>query len=197
MVNEIEKNVCKKKERFFVFAFKRGHILDNYERALGKYRFDYSYRSSILCFFFFFINAYVKIQRMTSPFMQRIYRFHTLMRAFFDSFPAYAFSFLPCCVFSHCSFRCNNEYIIWRKGIRLKYISNKIDTRVPFVGRPRKCQLEKRGNPFFEKGGQTKIVLTKRQCTLVRLADKSCNVPLSITRRDAFSLYTGSRRGRL
>lgn len=147
--------------------------------------------------FFFFINAYVKIQRMTSPFMQRIYRFHTLMRAFFDSFPAYAFSFLPCCVFSHCSFRCNNEYIIWSKGIRLKYLSNKIDTRVPFVGRPRKCQLEKRGNAFFEKGGQTKIVLTKRQCTLVRLADKSCNVPLSITRRDAFSLYTGSRRGRL
>lgn len=61
--------------------------------------------------------------------------------------------------------------------------------------------LEKRGNAFFEKkgeggGGQTKIVLTKRQCTLVRLADKSCNVPLSITRRDAFSLYTGFEKKR-
>lgn len=61
--------------------------------------------------------------------------------------------------------------------------------------------LEKRGNAFFEKkgeggGGQTKIVLTKRQCTLVRLADKSCNVPLSITRRDAFSLYTSFEKKR-
>lgn len=46
------------------------------------------------------------------------------------------------------------------------------------------------------EGGQTKIVLTKRQCTLVRLADKSCNVPLSITRRDAFSLYTGFEKKR-
>lgn len=196
MVNEIEKNVCKKKERFFVFAFKRGHILDNYERALGKYRFDYSYRSSILCFFFFLSTRTLKFSAWSLRSCNAFIVFIRWCEHSSIPSPLTLFLFFPV-AYSHCSFRCNNEYIIWRKGIRLKYISNKIDTRVLFVGRPRKCQLEKRGNPFFEKGGQSKIVLTKRQCTLVRLADKSCNVPLSITRRDAFSLYTGSRRGRL
>lgn len=93
MVNEIETNVCKKKkrkrERFFACRCshlrKRDHILDNCERALGKYRFDYPFDRSFYplfsFFFFFFTNAYVKIQCMISLRCScnplRIYRFHT------------------------------------------------------------------------------------------------------------------------
>ena len=129
MVNEIETNVCKKKkrkrERFFACRCshlrKRDHILDNCERALGKYRFDYPFDRSFYPLFSFFFFSPMRTLKFSawslSDVRAILYAFivfiHTAERdAFFDSFPRYTFSslFSLRLVFSHCSSHCN--YVI-------------------------------------------------------------------------------------
>lgn len=136
----------RKRERFFACRCshlrKRDHILDNCERALGKYRFDYPFDRSfypLFSFFFFFTNAYVKIQRMISLRCScnplRIYRFHTPLNAMHSSILSLVTLFL---LFS----RCVSCFLIarlvaitlFRRDIRIYYLeqrgnTNKIHTR--------------------------------------------------------------------
>lgn len=116
----------RKRERFFACRCshlrKRDHILDNCERALGKYRFDYPFdRSFYPLFSFFFFFSPMRTLKFSawslSDVRAILYAFivfiHTAERdAFFDSFPRYTFSslFSLRLVFSHCSSRCN--YVI-------------------------------------------------------------------------------------
>lgn len=159
-----------------LFAFYvNGHILDNcehWENTLVRLPFSI-FLSSV-----FFINAYAWIQRVTSPFVQHPPRIslhafsHMRFEHRFPLFYAFFFSSLLRPAFSHCSFRCNNEYITLRAREYGWNVSNKreTDTRVPFVGRPvgrSKCQLEKGDNAFFETKGNENCSSTKRDSVLL------------------------------
>lgn len=129
MVNEIETNVCKKKKekkgsvssrvvvRIYVNAIIFSTIANEHWENIGSIILSIDLSIPCFLFFFFFTNAYVKIQRMTSLlFVQSSthlsFSYTAERDAFFDSFPRYTFSFLPSLrlVFSHCSSRCN--YVI-------------------------------------------------------------------------------------
>lgn len=149
MVNEIETNVCKKKKekkgsvssrvvvRIYVNAIIFSTIANEHWENIGSIILSIDLSIPCFLFFFFFTNAYVKIQRMISLRCScnplRIYRFHThrWTRCILRFFPSlhFFFSFLVASrVFSLLVslqlryFVAVCEYIIWSKGgIRIKY----------------------------------------------------------------------------
>lgn len=149
MVNEIETNVCKKKKekkgsvssrvvvRIYVNAIIFSTIANEHWENIGSIILSIDLSIPCFLFFFFFTNAYVKIQRMISLRCScnplRIYRFHThrWTRCILRFFPSlhFFFSFLVASrVFSLLVslqlryFVAIYEYIIWSKGgIRIKY----------------------------------------------------------------------------
>lgn len=145
-------------------------------RALGKYPGSITLLDlPILCFFYqrVRLNSTRDLSvRATSSthFPPRI--FTHAVRASIPPFLRFFLFFVLRPAFSHCSFRCNNEYITLRAREYGWNVSNKreTDTRVPFVGRPvgrSKCQLEKGDNAFFETKGNENCSSTKRDSVLL------------------------------
>lgn len=117
MVNEIETNVCKKNKkrkkgsvssrvvvRIYVNAIIFSTIANEHWENIGSIILSIDLSIPCFLFFFFFTNAYVKIQRMTSLRCScnplRIYRFHTPLNAMHSSIPSLVtlFLFFPRCV---------------------------------------------------------------------------------------------------
>lgn len=136
----------RKRERFFACRCshlrKRDHILDNCERALGKYRFDYPFDRSFypLFSFFFFFSPMRTLKFSAWPLScscnpLRIYRFHTPLNAMHSSIPSLVtlFLFFPRCVSCFLIARLV-AITLFRRSMRIYYLeqrrnTNKIHTR--------------------------------------------------------------------